>query len=165
VKKPSALNVIYLCSDLDQCDGLSCPDSVSANSVGARRKRSLETSPKYPTVSTNAIRLVKKPDQMILAESNQLVREEPEMVNKLLSASSDDLSAEVEVVEYDLLKIALIAGVAFLAVVLLVVVSVVCVRACSTTAPYMPQPAPSINDSVYSKYSNLSLSSQSKPVV
>jgi len=155
-----------LCTDLNQCDGLSCPDSVSANSVGARRKRSTETAgPKYPTVSTNAIRLIKKPEQMILAESSELVREEPETIGQYKRAYEPGMAADLEVVEYDLLKMALIAGVAFLAVVLLVLVTVVCIRARgSSPAPYLPQPAPFINDSVYSKYSDLSLSSQKKPV-
>jgi len=143
-----------LCTDLDQCDGLSCPNSVSAGAVGARRKRSIHEMGKYPTVSTNAIRLLTKHEQK-LAESSQLVREEPEFIPELRSAHPG-IDAELEVVEYDLLKIALIAGVAFLGVVLIVVLSVVCIRTFfSTSTSYHHQPAPSINDSAYS---NLSLS-------
>jgi len=95
---------------------------------------------------------------MILAESSELVRENSETIRQYKRADE-----AVEVVEYDLLKMGLIAGVAFLAVVFLVLVSVVCIRVCiSAPVPYSAQPAPSINDSVYSKYSDLSLPSQNK---
>jgi len=100
---------------------------------------------------------------MILAESSELVRENPETIRQYKSADEPVMATDVELVEYDLLKMGLIAGVAFLAVVFLVLVSVVCIRVCiSAPVPYSAQPAPSINDSVYSKYSDLSLPSQNK---
>jgi len=151
-----------LCTDLDQCDGLSCADSVSAGAAGARRKRSIESG--RPKVSTNAIRLVPKPDQMTVLESSELVREVDAGldVNQYRRVQTG-LTAEVEEVEYDLLKIALIAGVAFLAVVLLIVLSVVCVKVCfSTPTPYYAQPPPSMDDSIYSKYS---IPTQKRPVL
>jgi len=156
-----------LCSDLEQCDGLSCPDSVSAG-VSARRKRSTETGTDIqvvrPTVSTNAIRLIPKPEQKTLLESSELVRDTVP-VDQYRRASNEGLTAEIEVVEYDMLKMALIAGVAFLGLILLIILSVVCVRVCiSTPTPYLPQPQPSMDDSIYSKYSNLSLATPKRPI-
>jgi len=147
-----------LCSDLEQCDGLSCPDSVSSG-VSARRKRSVPDmrnatlyKQQYPSVKTAPIKMLRRQESTVV-EAGMLVRDEDPMVYR--KSGSQTLDSEL-----DETKIYLIAGVIILVVILLLLGVCFCVRSCLSPPMMAAVPygayqhttlqSPCVNDSYYS---------------
>merc|ERR1711872_827953 len=151
-----------LCTDLDQCDGLSCSDSVSSGS--ARRRRSVPDVPdaqnltrinQYPSVKTGPVKMIRKPELKTVVEAGMLVRGDEDVAVYRKSTLPALLASQL-----DETKIYLLAGVSLLVLLLLLLGICYCVRSCLTGPPLaVPYTAyggythslqsPCINDSYY----------------
>jgi len=130
----------YILCPADECDGYSCEDSTmleyesSRNATtglsSARRKRDISNNPALkagsllPKVTSTALRLIPQEEHHFIISSNDLIHAEddsrpsyPRYEHDLLDASQ---SSAVLTDGLDLMTIGLIAGMSFLAVLLLI---------------------------------------------
>jgi len=127
-----------LCTDLEQCDGLSCPDSVSSG-ITARRKRSILDKEMIltnrPTITSKPITLMKTPASL-LATADELVRDVE--TERIYRGAQGEILVEEVTEELDIVKIGLIAGVSTLGVLFLIFSLLLCVRSyfLQTTVPH-----------------------------